>query len=363
MNLKNFNSAQSKRSLSLDAVRGFAILMVIVFHFSEFGLLPALSSPFSAVPFFGMFGVDLFYVLSGFFITKAILSPLTWKPSAFLMSRFTRIYPAYLFSIMFFVIFNISGGNSLDPQYIANILLHFFMLHNLFPGVGGSINGTYWTLGVEFPYYFLMLAIGYFIREQKYFWIISIAMLLVCLVWRAAVFQIVPTDMGRFFAATQLPGALDAFALGGAAAAITRHGKFDEISQQWRWPIFTLGLALTLLNFYYVVHHAGHYWSHAWTAILWRTSLEAGFAVLIVACAGMKYSPMLHYSGLPWLGKISFSLYIYHLFPAVLIKKFIPELDWQWKLSLGAAVALSLSWASWRFIEARFHPTGGLTSK
>jgi peptidoglycan/LPS O-acetylase OafA/YrhL len=356
MNFKSIQNHQ-KRSLALDAVRGLAILMVVIYHFGDFGLLPFISIPYTIIPALGMFGVDLFYVLSGFFITKAIISPTSWDPGIFLKARFSRIYPAYLFSLLFFAAYKISSGNSIDFQLMVNLLLHSLMLHNLFPGVGNSFNGTYWTLGVEFPYYFLMLAIGYFLREKRYFWHVSLSMLAICLVWRASVFQFMPTDMGRFFAATQLPGVLDAFSFGGMAAVITRHAKYGEVCRRWRWPIFMVGLVATVLSLYYVTHHAGHYWSYAWTVIMWRTSLAAGFALLIVACNGMEYSKFLHYSGLPWLGKISFSLYIYHLFPAILILKFFPEFGWEWKLLLASSIALAMSWASWRFIEARFHRT------
>ncbi len=357
MSFRNSNSKYTKRSLSLDAVRGVAILIVVVFHFREFGIFPALPSPYTVVPMFGMFGVDLFYVLSGFFITKAIISPAIWNPGSFLLARVTRIYPAFLFSLAFFVGLKIFNEKTFDLYLLTNIMLHSLMLHNLIPGIGGSINGTYWTLGVEFPYYFFMLAISYFLRTWKSFWITSVVMLVLCLVWRAGVFLFIPTDMGRFFASTQLPGTLDAFAFGGMAAGLVRHEKLNQLLSLWRWPVLVIGLVVTALSLNYVAHHAGHYWALGWTAILWRSSLAAGFAIIIAACANMQYSKMLHYSGLPWLGKISFSLYIYHLFPAILARKYLPEVEWQWKLPLASLLALGISWASWRFIETRFHRT------
>ena len=341
------------RSLSLDAVRGSAILLVVIYHYKEFSLFPTPPGPIP--PFLGMFGVDLFYVLSGFFITYAILSTHSWNPAAFLRSRVTRIYPAFIFSLAVFVILRLVAKHPIDKHLIINILLHLTMLHNLYPDIGSSLNGTYWTLGVEFPYYVLMLALGYFLRTSKTFWLASFIMVAISIIWRASAYLQIPTDAGRFFASTQLPGTLDAFAFGGIAAKVKYDGVIKRYLDLGRWPIFISGILLAAISLNYVANHAGHYWSYVWTAVFWRSGLAISFSLIIAGCSVMNYNKLLNYSGLPWLGKISFSLYIYHLWPALMISQYLKDIDWGWKLTLAGLFSTVVSWASWRFIEIRFH--------
>jgi peptidoglycan/LPS O-acetylase OafA/YrhL len=342
------------RSLALDACRGLAVLAVIAYHLRDYGFYPSPPAPFTIWPVCGMFGVDLFYVLSGFFITQAILRPATWQPSAFLQARVTRIYPAYLFSLFIVVAAKIGAGAVVDPNLIAKILLHVTMLHN-FLGVGGLLNGVYWTLGVEFPYYLLMLALAPFLRNNRSFWLVSLTMVVISVLWRAGVFYHIPSDINRVFAGTQLPGALDAFALGGVAAMLNQTTGLTQILRQWRWPLLitsTIGLAFSL---HYFSNHAGNYWSDGGSVILWRSGLAACCSMLVLACAKMRHSKVLAYSSLPWFGKISFSLYLYHLLPILAINHYLADQAWSLKLLLAITITLLVSWASWRFVETPFH--------
>ncbi|MHB9103073.1 MAG: acyltransferase family protein [Sulfuricella sp.] len=343
------------RSTALDACRGVAVLGVILYHMRAFDIIPTPPDPFAAWPAYGMFGVDLFYVLSGFFITQAVLRPNTWKPEAFLQARVTRIYPAYLCSLLVVVVGGILYGQQVADRYLAvNILLHVSMLHNFLPGIGGSLNGVYWTLGVEFPYYLSMLVLAPYLRDSRKFWHISYAMLALCIIWRASVFLfLAPAD--RPFAATQLPGALDAFMLGGIAAMLNLTSRHSQRLSQWRWPILILAVACTALSLRYFIHHANDYWLHDWSVIFWRTGLEISFALVVIACAKMPNSRIISYSGLPWIGKISFSLYLYHLLAILFIKHSDIVQVWQLKLLLSTVIMLAVSWASWRFVETRFH--------
>lgn len=357
MTLEQSTAKSTNRSLPLDAIRGVAVLMVVVYHYRELNLFPTLATPFRNFPFYGMFGVDLFYVLSGYFITKAVLSPQDWRPGLFLRARFSRIYPAFLFSLLIFVSVKIYHTQAVDAHLLVNICLHFFMLHNLLPGVGSSINGTFWTLGVEFPYYLFMLAIGSFIRERRSFWIAILSMIFMCLIWRASVYLYLTGDMSRFFASTQLPGTLDAFAVGGVVAKLSQHPTTNKYLRKWRWPLFAIGLTVTSMSLSYAALHAEHYWSYPWTAILWRTILATGFAITIASCSNMQFNKALAFTGLPWLGKTSYSLYIYHLAAGYLTLRYFSDAAWPVQLLVATVSAVTASWLSWRFIEIRFHRT------
>lgn len=353
--LMNNKTEVGSRSTALDACRGIAVLGVILHHLRAFDIIPDLTGPFATWPAYGMFGVDLFYVLSGFFITQAILRPTTWNPSGFLRARVTRIYPAYICSLAVIVISGILLGQISANQHLAaNVVLHISMLHNFLPGVGGSLNGVYWTLGVEFPYYLLMLALAPFLRDKRRFWYTSGAMLAFCLVWRVGVFHFLAPEI-RFFAATQLPGSLDAFSLGGIAGMLSLAPQFHQRFFQMRWLLLVVGVTGMTFCLQTYMRHAGDYWFHGEYVMFWRTSLELSFAIIVLACSKMTDSRLLKYSGLQWIGKISFSLYLYHL-PAILLTRYIGATqNAPVKVLLSMGITIIVSWLSWRIVEKRFH--------
>jgi peptidoglycan/LPS O-acetylase OafA/YrhL len=88
------------RLLDIQALRGLACLLVLLYHAAEWERLPALGAEcrlLAPFRFFGYAGVDLFFVLSGFIITWVHADHLG-RPAALLSyagRRLWRIYPAY----------------------------------------------------------------------------------------------------------------------------------------------------------------------------------------------------------------------------------------------------------------------------
>ena len=87
-------------------------------------------------------GVDLFYVLSGFFISLAVLRTKDWDPVRFARSRLTRILPAYYISMLFVLVF-IEFHMLTNARGWTVIGLHVFMLHHLQSWSMFLINGPY----------------------------------------------------------------------------------------------------------------------------------------------------------------------------------------------------------------------------
>jgi peptidoglycan/LPS O-acetylase OafA/YrhL len=57
---------------------------------------------------------------------------------------------------------------------------------------------------------------------------------------------------------------------------------------------------------------------------------------------------------LRFVGRISYSIYLYHLPLLLLWNKFAPrELGW-WSLPVYVAIVFTAAWASWRFVELRY---------
>ncbi|RTQ53282.1 acyltransferase [Hymenobacter gummosus] len=158
-----------QHSEKIDVLRGVAILLVFTTHclvaifgmydlldFSPYGLWINISrfSPSRVVlnltPWaMGAHGVTLFLVISGFLIHWGFLkSGASFRLSEFFNKRFWRIYPPYLVSLVVFSLSLGTGG-------LFSLLTHLTLTHNLFNPTLHSINGSYWSLGLEVQFYLL----------------------------------------------------------------------------------------------------------------------------------------------------------------------------------------------------------------
>lgn len=143
-----------KRITELDALRGIAALMVVFFHFTMDHEQAALGFNLGAT------GVDLFFIISGFVILMTTERCKTWKD--FVMSRFSRLYPAYWVAVTFtslLVVVALLAGYqqkhdiNFALRYVGNMTM--FQYYMNIP----NIDGPYWTLIIELVFYILMLVL------------------------------------------------------------------------------------------------------------------------------------------------------------------------------------------------------------
>src|SRR5689334_21698397 len=93
---------------ALDGVRGFAILLVFLFHANFFARIEARGASGQLATIAcgtGWIGVDLFFVLSGFLITRSLLASVRSEKyfTVFYMRRILRICPLYYCAVLVFV--------------------------------------------------------------------------------------------------------------------------------------------------------------------------------------------------------------------------------------------------------------------
>jgi peptidoglycan/LPS O-acetylase OafA/YrhL len=140
------------RLLELDAMRGIASMLVVLFHFT-------LRRPEAEYGFvLGITGVDLFFIISGFVIFMTLKNTKHWKD--FVVSRFSRLFPAYwsclVITTIFILIYKLKNGEEIIPvlkQFVYNISMiqYYFNV--------GDMDGSYWTLIIELLFYFVMLLV------------------------------------------------------------------------------------------------------------------------------------------------------------------------------------------------------------
>jgi peptidoglycan/LPS O-acetylase OafA/YrhL len=163
----------SERLQAVEYTRGIAALMVMWFHFTY--QLPAGVLRTSGL--YGYLGVEAFFVISGFIIPYAMdlrhyrLGRESW---IFLGRRIIRLQPPYVVSVLLILCVPYLAG--LTPWFDGGITAHDLYraaLHVIYlvPWSGEDwFSAVYWSLAIEFQYYFVMLAAAPLLLYRKNLW-------------------------------------------------------------------------------------------------------------------------------------------------------------------------------------------------
>jgi len=233
---------------AFDLLRFLAAVLVIGLHHGAWDSL-TLNSPLTVGPpwhgivKYGNFGVDIFFIISGYFV---FLTGDGRSALDFTISRISRLYPAFLVccTISFVVI---SCWGHLPPSetphlrnYLGNITLVSFVTGFL-PGFNGAgyVEGPYWTLAYEFVWYALVA--GYLLRgpihaAQRFLGLLTAASGVAWLVLLSG-HQERLGQIGQF---------LPYFLLGAQLYLLTTYG-----TTRTGVALFTLNGGLVLLSIYY----------------------------------------------------------------------------------------------------------------
>jgi peptidoglycan/LPS O-acetylase OafA/YrhL len=387
----------------LDALRGFAALIVVVFHLSPYLLGP---EPHAAVLRhidLGKYGVLLFFLVSGYVIPMSLERHGSLR--RFWVGRLFRIYPAFLAACAVAGVLIAAGvlplTRPLRNESISGALAHVTMLTDLL-GVRGLVR-VFWTLSYEMTFYLMVAGLFvYGLHRFSAWWASGLA--LTALVTgpllpdallspgfqsrrlTAALFVVVVAASVAAYLSGRRPAVLLAGAVGVGFVLLPAvngsPGEFSTIISSWQ--------ALLMLAVMFagtVIYHAqygligrrptavallavtgcviGAHWIH----LRGEVGSAAGLAIQRGMWVGTTVAVALTFAAaytlrrcrvprvLAWLGTISYSVYLLH---AIVLLVFVRHLPDAWARPLPArvavaagfvAVVLAASWLSYRLVE------------
>jgi peptidoglycan/LPS O-acetylase OafA/YrhL len=292
----------------LDGVRGLAALMVF-FHHVCFISVPRghWSGPvrlLRAISAQGSYGVDLFFVLSGFLITSLLLEarPRPAYYRDFYWKRALRILPLYLLCLL--------GVLLLVPGSRDFVILSAFFLANFAHVLHVHGTGPFWTLAIEEQFYLLWPTV---VRRR------ATRELQRCALWIGAgtiLLRLIAAAFGHrdyYFTFLHCDGlAWGAWLACWFSQRETRKGTARREGTAVA-VVFVTAAVLIALS----ASHAASVRALAFSGCLRQTAvalLAAALIALLITHAGARSLRVLRSGPLPFFGLISYAMYMLHLY-------------------------------------------------
>jgi len=153
------------RIKELDVFRGIAALNVVIFHYtSRYRMNFGHNYPQYLDWEIGRYGVELFFMISGFVIFMSLQGNTSIE--SFAKKRFARLYPEYWICVcLTFLVLSIAADPEVETVSPPVLLLNLTMVQGVFNVK--SVDGVYWSLIPELFFYFtigLLYYLGQFSR-------------------------------------------------------------------------------------------------------------------------------------------------------------------------------------------------------
>lgn len=362
----NQSSSSTSYLPALDGMRAASILLVVVSHLGFGKIVP------------GGLGVTIFFFISGFIITRLLLSDViaAIRPDlkAFYLRRFFRLAPALVIFVLFANLAFLWLGRSLPLSDNLAALFYLANYWTIFHGWGGgtpenpySPLGIVWSLAVEEHFYFLFPFLVVLFRKNlsRLLTVIVVTCILV-LGWRIFIIMsdgITSFESVRTYKATDtridsiLYGCLLSVMV--AMQSLAPNGMSDKLLQRLSSNTFVIAgyllLVATLLVRIPELRETIRY-------SLQGLALLPIFANLFVAQRQGVIKSILELPVMVTIGKISYSLYLYHWLVVVVMKD-IPAMSSTGMMWLvGVPLMFCMSFFSYRFVETPLRHYGHVLS-
>jgi len=366
---------------ALDSWRGLAALTVVLFHAQiashvrDFPLVRA-----------GEAMVDFFFVLSGFVIAHAYMDRIRTGPEMgrFLVFKLGRIYPLHLFMLALFLIFESAKAwlpgltNPADPAFSdandpATLLSNLLLLHSARPDGLLTWNTPSWSISAEFIAY-LAFGVAVLTTRRRIGFVCAGAVVLAPVVLSL----LAPHGM-QSTADLGAVRALYGFALGVLVYRLARPALLESRRADATSTSGPASLHWTLAEVAVFAATAILLVATPGTPLAYAMPVLYCIVVLVFAVERGWVSRLMKLRPLLFLGAISYSLYMTHMFVLLrmtnLARLADKSLGTGWVSQLGrtarygggidmgnawlgdlvmllaVAATVAMSWLTWRYVE------------
>lgn len=334
----------------LDGFRGLAALMVMWFHYFHISHHlgdSTLAQWFHRFMNIGQGGVELFFVLSGFLITRILLA--TREDSRY-MTRFyarrsLRIFPLYFgFLVIYAVSSHFLSGKA--PAWGEHWYFWAFV-QNLPYAFNWTVDGPthYWSLAVEEQFY---LVWPFLVAVLSRKWLIRVSMLLVALPLILRLI-LIPKGVDVYFLTVTRT---DGLALGALLAVFEPQilGNKEVLLRR-----FKLGLMITLPLIVIGFALFGGHMQYWFRTVKFSLIAVCGASVVGILLTGDRTN-LAHriFSSrfMVFTGKISFGLYVFQTLSFEIFERIVPTFDSLIRLPVAFAMVYLVAWLSFRYFES-----------
>jgi peptidoglycan/LPS O-acetylase OafA/YrhL len=286
---------------SLDTIRAFAIIIVIISHWSPENPVKKIFIPA------GDFGVTLFFVLSGYLITSILLAAKATGQSKlhiiknFIIRRCLRIFPVYYLLIIILILLDFPFGKN-HLIYILTYTSNFLVIKER---TWNSFSHT-WSLSIEEQFYLIWPWLILFIRDKylKYLFISSVLISIISVFIYVRVLQV-------HFYPVFTSCCFDAFGIG-AAYAYARL-KEDRLQKLLKYLRVALPVALLI----YFTERISRSLGIRLPIISFERTIDSVICLWIIHGAVSSKNlwikkNVLENKFLNLIGKISYGIYLFH---------------------------------------------------
>ena len=343
----------------LDILRFFAFFAVFLHHalprqasfYIDAGVPAAVTRWVLTAKEAGAFGVDLFFALSAFLITELLrreyVNRGTFGLKAFYVRRALRIWPLYFtfLAATVLVIPLMLPQEQFGLIYVISFALFFGNWVCATNGLPVSVASPLWSISVEEQFYLgwpLLL---------RFFGMNRIKQLALCMLGLALLTRILLAvyEVKHPAVWCNTLARLDPIALG-ALLAFFLGGRAPQIKNVLRVALCVLALAGWLLV-------AGYLKQDGPTSVITYLGSALASLVLLVAALQTKarWLTVPPFSWLVYLGRISYGLYVFHLFALALVaKQLVVPLGFEGRLLFSFLLTVLLAAVSYKWLEQPF---------
>jgi len=360
MNLTDQSTVARKASAlpympQLDALRAFAVGAVLIHHFADFKHLPYVMGQ---IPW-GFLGVRLFFVLSGFLITGILIESRDRANGSngsrwfgirqFYTRRFLRIFPLYYFVIGVLLLLNVQPAR----EIFLWLLTYTFNIQVSIQGWFPENVSHFWTLSVEEQFYVFWPWLILFAPRRS---LIPVICALICLGPLYRLYA-VAHELSEATTYCFTLSALDTLGMGALLALVSHGNTAKQTIERFLFRVvLPTGVVAT------IALTAMSYSKTSWKAyvVLLDTAVALVSCWLISAASRGFKGPvgvLLESRPLVYCGKITYGIYVYHLFMPLLIAPIFGKLGWAYAqrgmvtLLVSSAATFAVASLSWYLME------------